>query len=62
MFSCDKLKELFEDCIKPAAITPNVANQQFINEAKKYNCVLLSKELNKQCKNTNYNKKENSIN
>lgn len=58
MFSCNKLKELFKDCVKPVTIVPNSLNQDLINEAKKYNCILLSKELYKQCKNMNDEKEK----
>jgi hypothetical protein len=51
--NCDKLKKIFKDCSNFKKTDLDLINingkQEFINEAKLYNCILLSKEIRKQC-------------
>jgi hypothetical protein len=52
--NCEKLTKLFNDCSNFTKTDLDLTNingkQEFIKEAKLYNCILLSKELRKQCK------------
>lgn len=48
---CDKLQQMFVDCARPIYKFPLSPEALLVNEANKYNCIILSKELHERCGN-----------
>ena len=48
---CDKLQQMFLNCNKPIYKFPVGPEAMLVNEAHKYNCIILSKELIDRCGN-----------
>jgi hypothetical protein len=52
--NCEQMKKLFEVCEKKVFIHNNThyinVTNDFLHEARMYNCLTLSNELNQQCK------------
>jgi hypothetical protein len=48
---CDKLQQMFVDCARPIYKFPVGPEAMLVNEANKYNCIILSKELHERCGN-----------
>jgi hypothetical protein len=48
---CDKLQQMFLNCNKPIYKFPVGPDAMLVNEAHKYNCIILSKELIDRCGN-----------
>ena len=46
---CAKLTTIFEACLAPHFKPPRTNQEILINEAQKYNCILLSNTIQKQC-------------
>lgn len=48
--NCDDLKNMFKECKQENnVIGHNFKSHEWLREAVKYNCVLISKEIRKQC-------------
>ena len=50
--NCDDLKNMFKECKQENNNTIssyNFQSHEWLREAVKYNCILLSKEIRKQC-------------
>jgi hypothetical protein len=49
--NCDDLKNMFKECKRENNTIShyNFQSHEWLREAVKYNCVLLSKEIRKQC-------------
>ena len=48
---CDKLQQMFLNCARPIYKFPVGPEAMLVNEAHKYNCIILSKELIDRCGN-----------
>ena len=48
---CDKLQQMFVDCARPIYKFPLSPEALLVNEAHKYNCIILSKEIHERCCN-----------
>jgi hypothetical protein len=61
MLHCKKMKRLFHECYNKVLLDEEKEKQklsrtvqeEILFESKKYNCILLSKEIRKYCKDDN---------
>jgi hypothetical protein len=46
---CPRLNKLFEECSRAYFPASKIPTEIFANEAQKYNCILLSNTIQRQC-------------